>query len=194
MHPGPTSISAQAGLAIRSNGRDDRFFRHEGTKDKLMNNTSSNGRGLLFLRSCLAVSCALVSPLAQARRSSETTTPPQKTPGAIGKAILAEKPTGVLGGRLSVRLPEGSRIEARPVPIMGAPESDEHETRVIFDAGKVRLVLLFSDPLPQARRSSGSQQASAGSSRSRRTSRSRSPSRRTQSQPIRTARISWSTA
>jgi hypothetical protein len=110
-----------------------------------MNNTWRNERGLLFLLSCLAVCCAFFSPLAHARRPSETTTPPQKTPGAIGKAILAEKPTDVLGGRLTVRLPEGSRIEARPVPIMAAPESEEHETRVIFDAGKVRLVLLVNE-------------------------------------------------
>jgi hypothetical protein len=63
-------------------------------------------------------------------------------PGAVGKAALSEKPTAVLGGRLTIRMPGGSRSEARPFAIMAAPTPDEDETRLIFDAGPERFVIL----------------------------------------------------
>jgi len=62
--------------------------------------------------------------------------------GELGKARLSEQSTDVLGGRLTVRMPQGAKIEARPFDIMSAPESEEHETRVVFDAGQERLVLM----------------------------------------------------
>jgi len=62
--------------------------------------------------------------------------------GELGKATLSDKPIKVLGGRLMVRMPLGARTEARLFGIMSAPESDEHETRVVFDAGQERLVLM----------------------------------------------------
>jgi hypothetical protein len=62
--------------------------------------------------------------------------------GEIGKATLSEKPIEVLGGRLSIRMPQGAKKEARPFDIMSAPESEEYETRVVFDAGQERLVLM----------------------------------------------------
>jgi hypothetical protein len=54
--------------------------------------------------------------------------------GELGKARLSQKPVEVLGGRLLVRLPLGARKEARPFDIMSAPESEEHEARVVIDA------------------------------------------------------------
>ena len=45
----------------------------------------------------------------------------------------------------SVRMPQGAKIEARPFDIMSAPESEEHETRVVFDAGQERLVLMVHE-------------------------------------------------
>jgi hypothetical protein len=39
-------------------------------------------------------------------------------------------------------MPLGAKIEARPFNIMSVPESEEHETRVVFDAGQERLVLM----------------------------------------------------
>ncbi len=65
--------------------------------------------------------------------------------GELGKAKLSEKPIQVLGGRLSVRMPQGAKIEARPFDIMSAPEPEEHETRVVFDAGHERLVLMVHE-------------------------------------------------
>ena len=65
--------------------------------------------------------------------------------GELGKATLSEKPIEVLGGRLSIRMPQGAKKEARPFDIMSAPESEEHETRIVFDAGQERLVLMVHE-------------------------------------------------
>jgi hypothetical protein len=48
--------------------------------------------------------------------------------GELGKAKLSEKPIQVLGGRLTIRMPEGAKIEARTPNIMSAPEAEEHDT------------------------------------------------------------------
>jgi len=85
----------------------------------------------IFLLACAAAYCWLLSTNALA--------------GELGKATLSDKPTEVLGGRLSVRMPQGSKIEARPFEIMAAPESEDHETRVVFDAGQERLVLMANE-------------------------------------------------
>jgi hypothetical protein len=71
--------------------------------------------------------------------------------GELGKAKLSEKPIQVLGGRLTVRMPEGAKIEARTPNIMSAPEAEEHETRVVFDAGEERLVLMVHETFAFAR-------------------------------------------
>jgi hypothetical protein len=42
-------------------------------------------------------------------------------------------------------MPQGAKIEARPFEIMSAPESEEHETRVVFDSGQERLVLMVHE-------------------------------------------------
>jgi hypothetical protein len=73
------------------------------------------------------------------------------TTQVIAKSKLAKKPLGVLGGRLSVRMPEGAKIEARPFAIMAAPESEAHETRVIFESGQERLVLMVHECFALAR-------------------------------------------
>lgn len=65
--------------------------------------------------------------------------------GGLGKAKLAEQPISVLGGRLWVRVPQGAEARARPHEIMSAPESEERETRVVFDAGPERLVLMVHE-------------------------------------------------
>jgi hypothetical protein len=65
--------------------------------------------------------------------------------GDLGKAKLSEKSIQVLGGRLTVRMPERARIEARPHDIMSAPETEEHETRVVFDAGQERLAFMVHE-------------------------------------------------
>ncbi len=63
----------------------------------------------------------------------------------LGKAKLAEKPIHVLGGRLLVRVPQGAEVQARSHDIMSAPESEEHETRVVFNSGTERLVLMVHE-------------------------------------------------
>ncbi len=94
----------------------------------------------------LRISCVLIGwlffvSIADAQQAPRKSLPLGTTQG-IGTSKLAGKPTEVLGGRLTVRLPDGARVEARPFDIMSAPESEEHETRVMFDAGQERLVLL----------------------------------------------------
>ncbi len=49
--------------------------------------------------------------------------PTRTLAGDLGKATLSEKPIEVLGGRLTVRMPQGARSEARSFDIMSAPES-----------------------------------------------------------------------
>lgn len=70
---------------------------------------------------------------------------PPAAKGEIGKRLLSEKPTDLLRGRLQIRVPEGARVEARPVDIMSAPESEDDETRVIVDAGAERLVVMVHE-------------------------------------------------
>jgi hypothetical protein len=53
--------------------------------------------------------------------------------GALG-ALKVESATDLLAGRLRVRLPKGARLEARGHSLMAAPESAQHETRVVIDA------------------------------------------------------------
>jgi hypothetical protein len=65
--------------------------------------------------------------------------------GELGKAKLSDKPIEVLGGRLTVRMPQRAKVQARPNDIMSAPESEEHETRVVYDAGQERLVLMVQE-------------------------------------------------
>ena len=85
----------------------------------------------IFILACAAACCCVLST--------------NDLAGELGKAKLSEKPIEVLGGRLSIRMPQGAKKEARPFDIMSAPESEEHETRVVFDAGQERLVLMVHE-------------------------------------------------
>lgn len=53
--------------------------------------------------------------------------------GALA-ALKVEAATDLLAGRLRLKLPKGARIEARGHSLMAAPESAQHETRVVIDA------------------------------------------------------------
>jgi Beta-lactamase len=110
-----------------------------------MNDIQRPANGLLLLVSGALACCPLSSPIARAQQEAQNPSLPRGNSGGIGKAKLAEKPVEALGGRLTVRMPQGARIEARPFPIMGSPESAEHETRVLFDAGDERLVLMVKE-------------------------------------------------
>jgi hypothetical protein len=85
----------------------------------------------IFILACATACCCVLSPKTLA--------------GELGKAALSEKPIEVLGGRLTVRMPQGAKIEARLFDIMSSPESEEHETRIAFDAGQERLVLIVHE-------------------------------------------------
>jgi hypothetical protein len=62
--------------------------------------------------------------------------------GELGKLALDKAATDLLGGRLVMRLPAGARIEARGRSIMAAPESAQHETRVVLEKGEEKLVVM----------------------------------------------------
>ena len=85
----------------------------------------------IFILACATACCCVLSTKTLA--------------GELGKAALSEKPIEVLGGRLTVRMPQGAKIEARLFNIMSSPESEEHETRIAFDAGQERLVLIVHE-------------------------------------------------
>lgn len=62
--------------------------------------------------------------------------------GELGKLGLDKKPIELLGGRLTMQMPAGSRIEARRASIMAAPEAAQHETRVVLEKGSEKLVVM----------------------------------------------------
>lgn len=65
-----------------------------------------------------------------------------QTAGALGKLEPAAATTDLLAGRLRVRVPKAARVEPRGHSIMAAPQSVQHETRVMLDAEKERLVIM----------------------------------------------------
>jgi len=68
------------------------------------------------------------------------------TGGELGKLTLQDKPLGVLGGRVLVRMPEGAKVEPRKAAnIMGTGPSADEESRIILDAGGERLVLMAQE-------------------------------------------------
>lgn len=91
----------------------------------------------------LRMVCALVAIVGCHGFAQAADRPP--APSAIARKPLSTTPTSLLNGRLTIRLPEGAKIEARPVSVMSAPESDEDETRVVLDAGEERLVVMVHE-------------------------------------------------
>jgi hypothetical protein len=51
----------------------------------------------------------------------------------------------LLDGRLAVVMPAGAAVQPIPPSLMGAPASTEAETRVLFDAGQERLVIMVNE-------------------------------------------------
>src|SRR4051812_17379629 len=66
-------------------------------------------------------------------------------PGPVAKLGLAPKPVDALGGRLTLRVPQGAVSEARGHSIMAADRPDENETRFVVDAENARIVVIVSD-------------------------------------------------
>ncbi|WP_433615154.1 hypothetical protein ACQP2P_10720 [Dactylosporangium sp. CA-139114] len=62
-----------------------------------------------------------------------------------GRDYRAQQPISLLGGRLTVTLPDGARAEARGRSLMGVAATEQAETRVLLDLGGERLVLLASE-------------------------------------------------
>ncbi len=70
--------------------------------------------------------------------------------GDFADVALSDESTPLLGGRLQARLPVGAKVEARAVNIMAAKESPEEETRVVFDLGEKRLVVMLYETFSTA--------------------------------------------
>jgi hypothetical protein len=66
---------------------------------------------------------------------------PAAPAGPEGLALEAP-PVELLGGRLTLQVPKGMRLEARQASIMAAPESGEDESRLVLDHQGVRLVVM----------------------------------------------------
>lgn len=91
----------------------------------------------------LWVVCALVAIVWWHGRAQAADRP--TAPNAIARKPLSATPTSLLNGRLTIRVPEGAKIEARDVSVMAAPEADEDETRVVLNAGGERLVIMVHE-------------------------------------------------
>jgi len=65
--------------------------------------------------------------------------------GKLGALKPKGKPLLLLAGRLSMKMPPGSRLEARQASIMAAPEASQDESRVVLDAGPERLVVMVNE-------------------------------------------------
>jgi hypothetical protein len=62
--------------------------------------------------------------------------------GSVGGKPLTETPLELLAGRLTVKGPQGSALLERTPSIMGAAESPEKETRVFYEDGDEKFVLM----------------------------------------------------
>jgi hypothetical protein len=71
-------------------------------------------------------------------------TPLQARAGHLDKLPLRTS-ISLLGNKLVVKMPAGSRAEARGNSIMGAPEPNTDETRIVLDGGKERLVIMANE-------------------------------------------------
>jgi hypothetical protein len=58
---------------------------------------------------------------------------------------LADAPTPVLAGHLTLRLPACAVVQARADAIMAATQPDASETRVVIDVGPLRMVLMADE-------------------------------------------------
>jgi hypothetical protein len=65
--------------------------------------------------------------------------------GKLGALKPKGKPLRLLAGRLSMKMPPGSRLEARQASIMAAPEASQDESRIVLDAGPERLVVMVNE-------------------------------------------------
>lgn len=69
--------------------------------------------------------------------------------GSVVSAQETER-IGLLNDRLTAAMPKGSQIEARGRSIMAAAESVESETRVVYDQGENRLVVMAWETFQRA--------------------------------------------
>ncbi len=67
--------------------------------------------------------------------------PVSAIPGGLANRPITSK-IALLGGVLTITMPEGSKVEGRQHNVMGAPEPDEDETRVVLEEGTDKLVLM----------------------------------------------------
>ena len=62
----------------------------------------------------------------------------------VSPAALAEETASfdLLNKRIAISMPKGAKAEARGHSIMGAPESNESETRIVFQDGEKKMVVM----------------------------------------------------
>jgi hypothetical protein len=71
-------------------------------------------------------------------------TPLEVQADQLAKLPLRSK-VSLLGNKLVVSMPAGSRVEPRGHSIMAAPEPNADETRIVLDGGKERLVIVANE-------------------------------------------------
>jgi hypothetical protein len=70
--------------------------------------------------------------------------------GELSSLELSAQPTKLLDDRLRISMPEGAKIKQRQRDIMSAEESIEEETRVVFEKGQKKLVLMVYETFQTA--------------------------------------------
>ena len=77
-------------------------------------------------------------PVTCAQQAAQNSSPPQENPGRIGRGKLGEKPLEILGGRLTVRMPQGARIvKAKGYGITEKGGKTPVTAETLFQAGSV---------------------------------------------------------
>jgi len=65
--------------------------------------------------------------------------------GLVGRQPLVQAPFELLGGRVTLRAPDGSFLQPRDPGIMGAPEAEERESRVFYQYGSEKFVIMVRE-------------------------------------------------
>ncbi len=85
---------------------------------------------------------AVVGVVAAASACFAFMTPATAVADGLGSMKLAQKPTPLLGDRVTARFPAAARTQPRGHSIMAAANPVEEETRVVVDAGDKRFVVM----------------------------------------------------
>lgn len=71
-------------------------------------------------------------------------------PCGVFSGMALDQTLPLLEDRLRLSMPPAAHLEPRAAPIMGAPEPDEQESRIVLDNGDARMVVMITELASQA--------------------------------------------